>query len=48
MKWHLIYDIGNGLIDAIWRLLIGGLNFNWNTNQGDLVGDLTVGRWMGL
>ena len=41
MKWYPHCDIGNGLIDAIWRLLIGGLNFDWNTNQGDLSVDLT-------
>ena len=41
MKWYQPCGIGNGLTDAIWRLLIGGLNFDWKTNQGDLIVDLT-------
>ena len=41
MKWYKPCDVGNGLTDAIWRLLIGGLNFDWNRNQGDLSIDLT-------
>ena len=41
MKWYQLGDVGNGLTDAIWRLLIDGLNFDVNTNQGDLIGDLT-------
>ena len=23
MKWYLSCDVGNGLIDAIWRLMMG-------------------------
>ena len=41
MKWYQPCDIGNWLIDSIWRLLVSGLNFNWNMNQGDLIGNLT-------
>ena len=41
MKWYQHCDVGNGLTDAIWRLLVGVLNFNWNTNQGDLICNLT-------
>ena len=41
MKWYQPDDIENGLTYAIWRLLIGGLNFDWKTYQGDLIVDLT-------
>ena len=41
MKRYQHRDVGNGITDAIWRLLIGGLNFGWNMNQGDLIVDPT-------
>ena len=41
MTWYQHYDVGNGLTDAIWRLLIGGMNFDGKTNQADLIVDLT-------
>ena len=41
MKWYQPDDDGNGITDAIWRLLIGDLNFDWKMNQGDLIVDLT-------
>ena len=28
MKWYQPCDVGNGLTDGIWRLLIGGLKFD--------------------
>ena len=41
MKCYQYCDVRIDLTDAIWRLLVGGLNFDWNTNQGDLIGDLS-------
>ena len=34
MKWHLICDIGNGLIDAIWRLRIEGDGLKYAIRRG--------------